>query len=84
MAKDSTAAVLARIEQKLDSHMGAFEEHREAFAKHIEDDRKAYGAIIDLKVAQANQRGFLTALGLAASGLGAALGWLVERTLGHH
>lgn len=71
--------MLGRIDTKLSSHVDAFE-------KHVEDDREAYKAIVGLREAQARQRGFLTAVGVMGSGLGAALGWLIEKTLGigHH
>lgn len=66
---------VGEIKGKLDSHVAAFEQH-------VADDRQAYSAIIGLKTAQARQRGFLTAVGVMGSGMGAALGWLVEKLIG--
>lgn len=70
---------LGRIEQKIDTHTTLF-------ADHVKDDRQAYAAIIQLRETAARQKGFLTAVGVMGSGLGAALGWVLEKTLGigHH
>lgn len=77
-------ASLGRIEQKIDSH-------KEAFTQHIQDDHLAYKAISslretvgDLQVAVAKQKGFITGVGAAASAVGAAVAWLIERMWGGH
>lgn len=70
---------LGRIEEKIDSHVKAFD-------KHVDMDMQAYHVIGDLQKTQAKQKGFLSAVGVLGSGMGAALGWLVERMIGgsHH
>jgi len=66
-----------RIEQKIESQVKAFEDH-------VADDREAYKAIIALKIGQARQKGFLTAVGAISGGVVYALGWVIEKTLGLH
>lgn len=69
---------LGRIEQKIDSHVKAFDEH-------VEMDRRAYETIFTLSKAHAKQRGFMTALGTVGTMLGASAGYLIEKFgLGHH
>jgi len=63
---------LGRIEQKLDSHL-------DAFNRHIEDDKRMGRAIYDLSQAQSKQRGFFAGLSTVGSLIGAGIGYLVER-----
>lgn len=77
--------VLLDIKSDVGRMNGTLDSHVKQFDKHVEDDRMAYRTIIELKTGQARQKGFLTAVGVMGSGLGAALGWMVEKiTLGHH
>ena len=66
-----------RIEQKIDSHVKAFD-------LHLEDDKHAYKAIVSLEKSMARQKGFLTAIGAVSGGIVYAIGWLVEHTFGLH
>lgn len=78
------AQALATIQHSLGNIEGKLDSHVDAFKAHVEDDKKAYSAIVSLKESQARQKGFMTALAMVASGLGAGLGWIVERLLGGH
>lgn len=73
---------LARIEQKIDGHVGTV-------TAHIDHDEKVQKALFErietLQLASAKQKGALTVLGALGSMLGAGVGYLIERlTLGHH
>jgi hypothetical protein len=69
---------LGRIEQKIDSHT-------EAFNQHIAMDMEAYKAISELRQTAAKQKGFITAMGAIAGGLSYAVGYLAEKIfLPHH
>lgn len=73
---------LGRIEQKIDSGTAAL-------AQHVADDkeiaRALFGRIEVLQAGANKQKGFMTALGVVGSALGAGVGYLIERvTIGHH
>jgi hypothetical protein len=73
---------LARIEQKIDSHV-------DTVAAHVAHDETVQKALFErvetLQFAQAKQKGALTVLGAVGSALGAGAGYLIERwTSGHH
>lgn len=58
---------------------------RERLAQHVEDDKAMSQGIKNLELAQERQRGFIKAIGLVGSAIGAGVGYLLERlTLGHH
>ena len=80
----SLAQALGDIQRSLGNIEGKLDGHVDAFNKHIEMDLKAYKAIGDLQQAHARQRGFLSAVGVMGSGLGALCGWLVERIVSGH
>jgi hypothetical protein len=71
---------LGRIEQKIDSAA-------DTLVAHTADDKRIQTAFFDriekLQLAQARQRGFITALGTVGSVLGAGFGYFVERWLRH-
>jgi hypothetical protein len=81
---DEVLSALGDIQRTLGKIDGKLESHIDSFRAHVEDDRKAYAALISLKEGQARQKGFLTAIGMFGSGVGAALGWIIQRTFGHH
>ncbi len=85
MSDNDVMGILLSIKEDIGEIKGTLNGHVRAFDDHVQMDMKAYKAIGELQRDSARQKGFITALGFAASGLGAALGWLVERvTLGHH
>jgi|GEM_PF-2309764 len=68
---------LGRIEQKIDSHV-------EAFDKHVTMDMEAYKAIGALRTDTAKQKGYMTAMGAIGGVVVTALGYLVDRMFGQH
>lgn len=68
---------LGRIEQKVDGNL-------QWMTKHVADDAKVADAVIALQVSHAKQRGFMSALGVVGSVLGAGIGYLVERWVLKH
>lgn len=67
---------LGRIEQKIDSHVKAFDEH-------VEMDRKAYKTLFDVSKAQAKQKGFISGAVAVAGAIGGVAGVALHKLLGH-
>ena len=68
---------LSRIEEKIDGHISAFNDH-------VNMDMKAYHAIAELKEGAAKQKGYLTAMGAVGGGVVAALGYIADKLFGVH
>lgn len=69
---------LGRIEQKIDSHV-------EAFDKHVAMDMEAYKVIGNLKTDAAKQKGYIAAVGAICAGLVTVAGSVLDRVFfGHH
>lgn len=78
--------LLTDVKGDLGEMKGTLDSHVKAFDKHIEDDRKAYGAIIEIKQSQARQKGFIAGMATVGTAVGAGLAWLAERVFlsSHH
>lgn len=73
---------LGRIEQKADTTLAWMEKHSETQEKDLE---AITTDITNLKLAQARQKGFRSAMGAVGTLVGAGFGYLVERwTMGGH
>lgn len=72
---------LARIEQKIDGHIGTVQAHME----HDEVVQKAlFERVEKLQLASARQKGYMTAMGALGGVLATAVGYVVDKMLGHH
>lgn len=49
-----------------------------AFNQHLQDDKLVVASVTKLQLAQARQRGFMTALSLAAAFISGLIGYVVE------
>lgn len=73
---------LGRIEQKTDTTLAWMAKHSEA---QTTDLAKITTDLTDVRLIQAKQKGFMSALGIVGTLAGSGIGYLVERwTLGHH
>jgi len=72
---------LARIEQKIDGHIDTVKDH-------MDHDQlvqtEIFKRVETLQMASAKQRGYMTAMGAIGGVLVTAIGYVVDKMLGHH
>jgi hypothetical protein len=85
VSNNDLMVTLLAIKQDIGELQGDLRGHATAFAEHLKSDAVLTESVRELELAAAKQRGFIRAIGLVGSGLGAAVGYLLEKLmLGHH
>lgn len=75
------AHMLGEIQRSLGTIEGMLKGQGEAFQAHVAADALMAADIKKLQLAQANQKGFFTAVGTLSSIVGAAIAYFVDRYL---